>query len=322
MLTRRAILGGLAACVPALRVARAQPFARPIVLMHGFAPGGPADSIARLLAGPLGSALGRPIAVEARPGAGGNIAAAAVSRATPDGSVIGLVNGGHAVMAAFGRNENYDPVDGFEPIVQVVRYAFVLAVRNDNPVHDLQALLRAAGASSDAWQFGSAGIGTTQHLTGELLNAMGKVHMTHVPYRGDSASIAALLSGEVPLAITASNVAQPFYESGHVRLLAVTGPTRSARLPDVPTVAEAALPGFDASTWAGLLAPRGTPPETVARLNEAANQALRDPTLQARLVELVDGEAVGGTPAAMRHLMITEIARWRQLIEDRHITAE
>ncbi|MEJ0070498.1 MAG: tripartite tricarboxylate transporter substrate binding protein [Pseudomonadota bacterium] len=163
------------------------------------------------------------------------------------------------MTAAFGRNENYEPVEGFEPIVQAVRYAFVLAVRTDSPAHDLQAMLRAAAVSSGAWQFGSAGIGTTQHLTGELLNAMGKVHMTHIPYRGDSASIAALLSGEIPLAITASNVAQPFYEAKRIQLLAVTGPTRSARLPDVPTVAEAALPGFDASTWAGLLAPRGTP---------------------------------------------------------------
>ena len=322
MLTRRAAIGGLVACVPIIGSARAQTPSRPVVLMHGFAPGGPADAIARLLAGPLGTALGQPVVVEPRQGAGGNIAAATVSRAAPDGLVIELVTGGHAVTAAFGRNQNYDPVDGFEPIVQAVRYAFVLAVRADNPVRDVKALLRAAGASPAAWQFGSAGSGTTQHLAGELLNAMGKVRMTHVPYRGDAASITAVLSGEVPLAITASNVALPFRESGQIRLLAVTGPSRSARLPSVPTIAEAALPGFDASTWAGLVAPRGTRPEVVARLNAAANQALRDHTVQARLAELVDGEVVGGTPEAFRNLMVTEIGRWRRLIEDQQIAAD
>jgi tripartite-type tricarboxylate transporter receptor subunit TctC len=322
MLTRRAAFGGLVACVPAVRIARAQTSSRPVVMMHGFAPGGPADAIARLLAGPLGTALGQPVVVEARTGAGGNIAAAAVSRAAPDGSVIGLVTGGHAVTAAFGRSQNYGPVEGFEPIVQAVRYAFVLAVRADNPVRDVPAMLRAAGASSGAWQFGSAGSGTTQHLAGELLNALGKVQMTHVPYRGDSASITAVLSGEVPLAITAGNVALPFLEAGQIQLLAVTGPSRSARLPGVPSVAEAALPGYDASTWAGLLAPRGTRPEVVARLNAAANQALRDETVQARLAELVDGEVVGGTPEAMRALMVAEIARWSALIRERSITAE
>lgn len=295
---------------------------RPVTLMHGFAPGGPADAIARLLAGPLGAALGQPVVVEPRPGAGGNIAAATLSRAAPDGSVIGLVTGGHAVTAAFGRNQNYEPVEGFEPIVQVVRYAFVLAVRADGPFRNLPGLLQAAAAAPGALQFGSAGNGTTQHLAGELLNAMGNVHIIHVPYRGDAASITAVLGGEIPLAITASNVAMPFHESGQIRLLAVSGPRRLARLPEVPTVAEAALPGFDASTWAGLLAPRGTRPEIVARLNAAANEVLSDPMVQARLAELVDGEVVGGTPEAMRTLMVTEIGRWRRLIEDRQIAAE
>jgi tripartite-type tricarboxylate transporter receptor subunit TctC len=322
MLTRRAALGGLAFCASTNRSAPAQISSRPVVLMHGFAPGGPADAIARLLAGPLGTALGQPVVVEPRQGAGGNIAAAAVSRAAPDGSVMGLITGGHAVTAAFGRSQNYEPVEGFEPIAQVVRYAFVLAVRTDNPVRDVQAMLRAAGASRGAWQFGSAGSGTTQHLAGELLNAMGRIKMIHVPYRGDAASITALLSGEVPLAITASNVALPFHESGQIRLLAVTGPSRSARLPGVPTVAEAALPGFDASTWGGLVAPRGTRPEMVARLSTAVNQSLRDQTVQARLAELVDGEVVGGTPEAFRSLMVAEIGRWRRLIQDQQIAAD
>jgi tripartite-type tricarboxylate transporter receptor subunit TctC len=290
--------------------------------VHGFGPGGPADSIARLIAGPIGTALGRSVVVEPRPGAGGNIAAAALSRAAADGSIIGLVTGGHAVTAAFGRNQNYEPVEGFEPVGQVVRYAFVIAVRADSPFKDLKALLTAARASKGALQYGSAGNGTTQHLAGEMLNAMAEVEMTHVPYRGDQASITAVLGGEIPFAITAANVAMALAEAGKLRLLAVTGPKRSARLKDVPTVAEAALPGYDASTWAGVLAPRGTPQAVVARLNGAVLSAVRDPDVQAKLAELIDGEVIGGSPEALRTLMVSEIERWRTLIRDRRIAAE
>lgn len=323
MKRRGMLAAALAAGGSRVRHAQAQdPAGRPVTLMHGFGPGGPADGIARLVAGPLGAALRQPVVVDPRPGAGGNIAAAALSRATPDGSVIGLVTGGHAVTAAFGRNQNYEPVDGFEPVVQLVRYSFVVAVRADSPLRDLKALLRAASAAPGELQFGSAGTGTTQHLAGELLNAEGNVRMTHVPYRGDAASITAVLGGEIPFAVTATNVATPLAQAGQVRLLAVTGPTRSARLPQVPTVAEAALAGYDASTWAGLLVPRGTPRPVVDRLNAAANAALGDAAVQAKLAELVDGEVVGGTPDAMRDLLVREIARWRTLIRDRQIAAE
>ncbi|MBE9606880.1 tripartite tricarboxylate transporter substrate binding protein [Acetobacteraceae bacterium H6797] len=319
---RRVLLAAMAAAGAGLRHTDAQGQSRTTTLMHGFAPGGPADSIARLIAGPLGQALHQTVVVEPRPGAGGDIAAAALSRATSDGSVIGLVTGGHAVTAAFGRNQNYDPVDGFEPISQVLRYAFAIAVRADNPARDLRAALRLAGEAPGQWQFGSAGKGTTQHLAGELLNAMSGVRMDHIPYRGDTASVTALLGGEIPMAVVATNVAIPLAQSGQVRILAVTGASRAARLPDVPTVAEAALPGYDASTWAALLAPRGTSPAVIARLNVATNTALRDEALQKRLAELVDGEVVGGTPEALRALMVSEIARWRTLIRERGIAME
>jgi tripartite-type tricarboxylate transporter receptor subunit TctC len=323
MRRRGMLAAAVAAGAPWAWPARAQdPAGRPVTLVHGFGPGGPADAIARLVAGPLGTALRQPVVVDPRPGAGGNIAAAAISRSATDGSVIGLVTGGHAVTAAFGRNQNYEPVDGFEPIAQVVSYAFVVAVRADSPVGDMRALLRAAAAAPGAFQFGSAGTGTTQHLAGEQLNAMGGVRMTHVPYRGDAASITAVLGGEIPCSITATNVAMPLAQAGQIRLLAVTGPKRSARLLEVPTVAEAALPGYDASTWAGLLAPRGTQRPVVERLNAAANAALNDAAARAKLAELVDGEVVGGTPEAMRELLVREIARWRDLIRDRQIIAE
>ncbi len=318
-ITRRAA-AGLAAALALPGLVRAQ--ARPVTLIHGFGPGGPADIFSRLLAPGIGESLGQAVVVEPRPGAGGNIGAAAISRAAPDGQTIGLVTGGHAVSAAFARNLNYDPVEGFAFVSLIVRYAFVLAVRADHPAQDLRALLAMAGRAPNALQFGSAGAGSTQHLVGEMVNSMGRVQMTHVPYRGDAAAVAALLGGEVPFAVISPVVAVPHMREGKLRLLAVTSPARSSRLPEVPTAAEAGLPGFAGTTWAGVLAPRGTPPELVARLNRAVLHALDQPGVKPRLAEMVDGEAGGSTPEEMRDLVVSEIARWKALIEAQRISPE
>lgn len=295
--------------------------ARPITLVHGFGPGGPADAMARLIAPGLGEALGSSVLVEPRPGAGGNIAAAAVSRAAPDGTTLILLTGGHAVSAAFARNLNYEPVDGFSFVSLIVRYAFVVAVRADHPAQDLKALLAMAGAAPGAIAFGSAGNGSTQHLVGEMLNAMAGVQMTHVPYRGDAASLTALLAGDVPVVMGTATTVFPQVQDGKVRVLAVTSATRSARLPQVPTVAEAALPGYEATTWGGVAAPRGAAPEVLAALNRAVVHAAAQPMVRARLAELLDGEAVTSTPAQMRDFVAAEIARWKGVIQARGVSA-
>lgn len=296
--------------------------ARTITLMHGFGPGGPADAMARLIAPGMAESLGATVVVESRPGAGGNIAAAAVSRAAPDGTTLLLLTGGHAVSAAFARNLTYEPVDGFSWVSLIVRYAFVVAVRADHPAQDLRQLLAMAGAAPGAVAFGSAGAGSTQHLVGEMLNAMAGVQMTHVPYRGDAASLTALLAGDVPVVMGTATTVFPQVQDGRVRVLAVTSATRSARLPQVPTVAEAALPGYEATTWGGVAAPRGVPPDLLAGLNRAVVQAASQPAVRARLAEMLDGEAVTSTPPQMRDFVVAEIARWRGVIQARGVSPE
>lgn len=295
--------------------------ARPVTLVHGFGPGGPADAMARLIAPGIGEALGASVVVEPRPGAGGNIAAAAVSRAAPDGTTLILLTGGHAVSAAFARNLTYEPVEGFSFVSLIVRYAFVVAVRADHSAQDLKALLALAGASPGAIAFGSAGNGSTQHLVGEMLNAMAGVQMTHVPYRGDAASLTALLAGDVPVVMGTATTVFPQVQDGKVRVLAVTSPGRSARLPQVPTVAEAALPGYEATTWGGVAAPRGVAPDVLAALNRAVVHAAAQPMVRARLAEMLDGEAVTSTPEQMRAFVAAEIARWKGVIQARGVSA-
>lgn len=305
--------------------ARAQPGwpERGLTMLHGFPPGGGADVVARLVAQPLGEQLGRPVVVEGRPGAGGNIGSGVLARSPADGYTIGLQTGSHAVNAAFGRVQGYDPVDGFAWITILVRYAFVLVVRADHPAQDLAALLAMARRGPGAVQFGSGGVGSSHHLTGEYLNAAAGVQMTHVPYRGDAAGLTAVLSGELPVMIS-TTVGALGLLAGEARLrpLAVTSTRRSARLPQVPTVAEAALPGFASYTWAGLAAPAGTPPAVVARLHQATAQGLAEPALRQRLEGMVDGELVLNSPAEARDLMAADLEKWRRLIRERQISAE
>jgi tripartite-type tricarboxylate transporter receptor subunit TctC len=293
-----------------------QPYpTRPIRLLHGFAPGGAADTLSRIIAEGLQKKLGQPVVVEAKPGAGGNLAANAVAKAQPDGYTLGLATGGHAISAAIYKSLNFKPVDDFEMISTLVYYALVIAVRADNPAKTLADLLAEAKAKPGSLSFGSVGFGSTHHLAGELLASEAGVKLVHVPYRGDSQAITALLGGEVPMIIGTSVLLAPQIESGAVRGLAVTSPTRTALLPDVPTVDEAGVRGFDVRTWAGLLAPKGTPPEVIAVLNGAVQESLKEPDIRKRLETAVGGEVRGSTPAEMRDLVTREIAKWKVVVE-------
>lgn len=327
-ITRRQAMAGLAMLSAAPgTTARAQSSwpERPIALIHGFPPGGGADTVARLVATPLGEALGKPVVVEGRPGAGGNIGSLALARAAADGYTLGLPTGSHAVNAAFGRIREYDPVEGFDWIAILLRYAFVLVVRDDNPVRDLPALLDIARRNPGSVTFGSGGVGSSHHLTGELLCAAAGVQMTHVPYRGDAAGLTAVLSGEISMMVstTVGAVGQVGVPGARLRGLAVTAQRRTRRLPAVPTVAEAAnLPGFESATWAGLAAPRGLPPAILARLAAATQAVLAEPGLRDRLENSVDGEVQATTPEQARAFVQADVAKWRRLIEARNIVAD
>ncbi|MBR1177614.1 tripartite tricarboxylate transporter substrate binding protein [Bradyrhizobium sp. KB893862 SZCCT0404] len=288
---------------------------RPIRLLHGFAAGGAADTLSRIVADGLSKKLGQPIIVEAKPGAGGNIAADAIAKAAPDGYTLGLVTGAHAISAATYKSLAYQPAESFEMISTLVYYALVIAVRNDYPAKSLGDLITIAKEKPGALSFGSVGFGSTHHLAGELLNATAGVEIVHVPYRGDSQSITALLGGEVPVIVGTPVLLAPQIQSGAIRGLAVTSPTRTALLPDVPTVQEAGIKGYDVRTWAGLLAPKGTPPAIMATLNAATLEVLRDPDIKQRLETAVGGEVRGSSPAEMKALIETEITKWTGVVE-------
>jgi tripartite-type tricarboxylate transporter receptor subunit TctC len=288
---------------------------RPIRLLHGFAAGGAADTLSRIVADGLSKKLGQPIIVEAKPGAGGNIAAEAIAKAAPDGYTIGLVTGAHAISAATYKSLGYQPAESFDMISTLVYYALVIAVRNDHPAKSLGELVAMAKEKPGALSFGSVGFGSTHHLAGELLNATAGVEIVHVPYRGDSQSVTALLGGEVPVIVGTPVLLASQIQSGAIRGLAVTSPTRTALLPDVPTVQEAGIKGYDVRTWAGLLAPKGTPPAIMATLNAATLEVLRDPDIKQRLETAVGGEVRGSSPEEMKKLIETEITKWTGVVE-------
>jgi tripartite-type tricarboxylate transporter receptor subunit TctC len=288
---------------------------RVIRIVHGFAPGGAADTLSRIMAEGLSKQLGQNVIVEAKPGAGGNIGSEAVAKAEPDGYTLGLVTGGHAISGALYNDLRFQPVDSFQMISTIVYYALIVAVRSDFSAKTLGELIATAKANPGTLSFGSVGFGSTHHLAGELLKKSAGIDMVHVPYRGDSQAIGALLSGDVPVIVGTTVLLAPQIESGTVRGLAITSPTRSALLPNVPSAAEAGLKDFDVRTWAGLVAPKETPPEIVAQLNKAVQASLADPAVKSRLEAAVGGEARGSTPAEMHDLVASEIVKWRALIE-------
>jgi tripartite-type tricarboxylate transporter receptor subunit TctC len=314
-----------------LRAAAALPFAtaagrgnaqaypsRPIRIFQGFGPGGNADTIARLIGNEIAKTLGQPVVVETRPGAGGNLAAETVAKAPPDGYSLLLVTGGHTVSGAIYRNLPYDPVDGFEMISTITQFPFLFVVRADSPYQTLRALLDAGRAKPDAIAYASAGIGSTHHLTGELLAKMSGVPMLHVPYKGDAAAITSLLGGEIPLAVGTPTVVMPQARGGKLRVLAVSGGARWSVMPEVPTADEAGVPGFDVRSWTGLAATGGTPRPIIERLNAEIQRALQLPEVRAR-IDTLGAETRGSTPQELRDRVAAELARWKKVISDSKI---
>lgn len=306
---------GASAALPA----RAQAWPeRPIKIYQGFAPGGNADAIARAVGVELGKTLGQPVVVESQTGAGGTIAAGSVARAKPDGYTLLLATGGHAVAGALYQHLPYKTVADFEAISTVTFFPFLVVVRADARLRSFGDVLEAARARPDAVSYGSAGIGSTHHLAGELLAKMAKVPMLHVPYRGDAAAVTALLSGDVPFIIAPPTAVMSNIQAGKLRALATTGPQRWPGLPGVPTVAEQGVPGYDVRSWAGLLAPAGTPRPIVDRLNADTHKALLAPAVRQRLEDM-GGEARGSTPDEMKAMVTRELEKWTMVVAESQI---
>lgn len=294
--------------------------ARPVRLVHGFAAGGNADAIARVLAQPLGTAQGRPVVVEARPGAGGAIAAEQVSRAAPDGSTLILLTGGHSVAAAFRPQLAGQAVDGFSMLSLVASYPFSLLVRSDARWRSLADLLRESRDKPGGITFGSAGSGTTQHLCGELLATQAGVQWRHVPYKGGAAMMNDLLGGQIDVGIDSPVAGLPHVRSNRLLPLAVTRRQRWRLLPQTPTVEEAGVDGVDVGSWAGLAGPRGMSADLVAQLNSQVHAALQISEVRARL-EALGAEVTPGTPGSMRTSIQAEIRQWAGLIRAARIEA-
>ncbi len=310
-----ALTASLAAAGSAL--AQAWP-ERPIKIVQGFAPGGNADNIARAVSAEMTKGLSQSFVVEAQSGAGGTIASTAVSRARPDGYTLLLATGGHAVAAAIYNNPGYRAAQDYEMVGTITYFPFLIVTTADSKLPGLAALLSQARANPGKVAYGTAGIGSTHHLAGELLASMSRTDLLHVPYRGDSASLTALLAGDIPMIIAPPTAVMSNIRGGKLRAIAVTGPARWPGLPDVPTVAEQGVAGYDVRSWAGLMDPAGTPRPIIDRLNAELLKALQVPSVRARLEEM-GGEARGSTPEEMRAMVAAETQKWTQVVADAKI---
>lgn len=318
---------GLAAafCAALSGPSTAQDFpSRPVTMVVPFAAGGPGDVIARLLGPAMGAALGQTVVVENAVGAGGTIGTNRVAKAAPDGYTVLLMHVGQATSATLFRRLPYDPVEDFAPIGLVTDAPMILVAPNDLPGASFAEALAAVRAAPDKVLLGNAGIGSASHLCGLLLMDRLETKLTTVQYRGGGPALIDLMAGRLNLWCDPANGPTPYVRDGKMRALAVTTRSRLATLPDVPTADEAGLKGFDVSTWYGLYAPRGTPPEAVGRLLAALRQALRDPVVKERFeaLSLQPIEEARISPEALRAHLVAEVAKWAPVIRKAGIYAD
>lgn len=308
-----------AACALALLAALsafAQDYpARPVKVLVGFPPGGATDIVARIVAGKLQDALGQPFVVENRAGAGGALGAEAVAKSPADGYTLGHLAGGQMTMnPLLYRNLGYDTLRDFAPITMVGSAPLVLAVNAALPAASLQELVALLKAKPDGYAFGTPGNGTPQHLTLAMFMSLTGTKVVHIPYKGATPMLADLISGQVQMGL--DNLAMiPHLKAGKLRALAVAQAKRSSVFPDVPTMAEAGLPGIESFTWYGFVAPAGTPAPIVDKLNGEIRKALDLPDVRKRLAEL-GAEPSPGTPAELRSFIASELAKWGKVVRE------
>jgi tripartite-type tricarboxylate transporter receptor subunit TctC len=286
----------------------------PIRLVVPFPAGGGADNLARAIMPKVEAALGQSIIIDNRPGAGGNVGAEMVARATPDGyTLLYGTNGTHSINASLYSNLRFDPVKDFAPVSRMTSIAAMLIVNPKLPVNSVAELIRYAKDHPGQVNFASAGNGTTSHLAGELFKTMAGIDLVHVPYRGGALAMTDLIGGQVQIMIEVMPNAYPMARSGRVRALAVSTAQRFAGAPEYPTIAESGLPGFEASAWDGVFAPAGTPQPIVERLNTAIHEALRDPALVQTLRGL-GAQPVPNTPEEFARYIASSTDKWAVVV--------
>ncbi|MES2186872.1 MAG: tripartite tricarboxylate transporter substrate binding protein [Pseudomonadota bacterium] len=302
-----------AAYAGAAHAAEAWP-SKPIRLIVGYAAGGPTDLTARLVATHLQTALGQPVLVENKTGAGSNIASEYVATAAPDGYTLLLAAAPITMNGFLYKSQKFDVQKSFDPIVNIMAAPSILAVANNLPAHNLKDVIALARKEPGRLSFGSTGAGGSQHLAGEMLKQRAGIDMIHVPYKGASAALNDLMAGHVSMAFMTSMSAIPFLKAGNPRAIAVASEKRLPQLPDLPTLSESGLPGFEAESWNGLFAPAGTPRDILERLNTEVNKALATREVRDDLVS--QGAVVkGGTRAEFATYIAQEVDRWGKLLK-------
>ena len=313
-----AVTAGLAAAPEAQ--AQAYP-SRPVKIVVPATPGGGIDMIARLVAHQLTGAFGQPVVVENKPGAANNLGTDLVAKSAPDGYTLVIVASSHATNKHLYKALPYDPVKDFEPVVYTHVIPLLLAVHPAVPAKTVGELIAWIRANPDKANYASSGAGSSLHMAAELFMGMTGTKMLHVPYRGSSAAHPDLLAGRTAMIFDTITAIQPHVKAGTVRGLGVTTIQRSTSMPELPTLHESGLPGYDTSTWGGILAPAGTPKDVVTKLNGAINQALQHQDVREKLTA-AGVEIQGGPPEHFAAVIQAEIAKWGRVVKDAGIQPE
>ena len=301
----------------------AQPYpAKPVKILVTFAAGGAVDLLGRAMAQALTSGLGQSFIVENRPGVGGLLALEATANAAPDGYTLVVGSGGPLTISpSLFKDRGFDPIKQLDPIIWFTNTKIVVVTKNDLPAAGPKELIALSQAKPGTLTMASAGSGSVLHLIGEYFQSNTNVKWTHVPYKGSGPAFADLVAGRVDVMFDALPTALPFIKAGQIKAIATTGKQRSGQLPTVPTLEELGFNGFaDIGSWSSLMAPKGTPPEIITRLNQELNRALKTPELRARLASM-EAEPEGGEATRVTQHVATELARWAKIIQSSGATA-
>ncbi|MGZ5032937.1 MAG: Bug family tripartite tricarboxylate transporter substrate binding protein [Usitatibacter sp.] len=303
--------------------AMAQPYpAKPIKIIVPFAPGGNVDITARLVAPGLAEALGQPVVVENKPGAGGTIGADMVAKSAPDGYTLLMgSNSTFSVAPSLYPNNPYHPLRDFSPVIMIASAPFVLVVNPSSPSSSARALVARAKTSPGKLTMSSAGTGSSNHLVGELFQEITGAKFTHVPYKGSGQALTDLMGGQVDLHFDQITSAATYIQAGKLKALLVTAPQRVAMIRDVPTAAEAGYPSFEATNVTGLIAPAGTPREIVDKLYAATKKVISDPATKEKF-EGLGADAVGGTPEQFAAYIKDDLSKWTRIVKDADVKVE
>jgi tripartite-type tricarboxylate transporter receptor subunit TctC len=296
--------------------------AKPIRFYTPYPPGGTTDILARIVGAKMHEAWGQPVVVEAKPGAGGNIGADFVAKSTPDGYTLLMgASGPLAINASLFSKLPYDPAKDFAPVVLSASVPLVLVAHPSLPVKNVREFIALIKARPGQFNYASAGPGSPQHLTAEMFKFMTKVEMTHIPYKGSGPAIVDLIGGQIPFAFESMIPVLPHVKGGKLRGLAVTSATRSPVLPEIATVAEGGVPGFESIAWYGVVAPAGTPKEIVAKLNGEMVRIANMPDIKQRLIEM-GSPPVAGTPDQFGALIKSEIPKWAKVVKQANVSLD